>query len=143
MAKAWISGAGLVFAVFAAWFTLLAAQVYAGWVTPLTTLMPFATLNIPGLAALWTALRAPRHRFLLALSMAPVAGACAVAVNLAFAVLGLRIDLSGFYDNLGLFVAWTGYGAFVAALGGAYGIRRARRNALEATAPPVTALPGG
>ena len=59
-------------------------------------------------------------------------------MNLSVAALGLRVDLSGFYDNVGLFVASTGYGAFVAVLGGAYGARRARRNAIEAAAPSVT-----
>ena len=82
--------------------------------TPSITLMMFATLNVPGLAALLTALRAPHHRFLLGLSMAPLAAACAVAVNLAVHRLGLRVDLSGFYDNIGLFVASMGYGVFVA-----------------------------
>jgi hypothetical protein len=138
MAKAWSWGAGLVFLVYAAWLALLGAQAYTAWVAPAATLMMFATLNVPGLAALLTALRAPRHRFLLALSMAPLAALCAVAVNLSVAALGLRVDLSGFYDNVGLFVASTGYGAFVAVLGGAYGARRARRNAIEAAVSPVT-----
>ena len=141
MAKAWVWGAGLVFLVYAAWLVLLGAQAHAAWLAPAATLMVFATLNVPGLAALLTAMRAPRHRFLLGLSMGPLAAACAVAVNLAASAWSLRVDLSGFYDNLGLFVATAGYGAFVAALGGAYGAWRARRNAAGATAPSVTSLP--
>jgi hypothetical protein len=143
MTKAWGWGAGLVLLVYAAWLVLLVAQAHADWVVPAATLMLFATLNVPGLAALLTALRAPRHRFLLGMSMGPLAAACAVAVNLAGSAWGLRVDLSGFYDNLGLFVATAGYGAFVAALGAAYGAWRARRNAPRQPAAPVTRLPEG
>lgn len=143
MAKAWIRGAGLVLVVYLVWFALLAMHVYTSWVSPVTTLMIFVTLNIPGLAALLTALRAPRHRFLLGLTMAPVAAGCAVAMNFGLAAWGLRVDLSGFYDNVGLFLATTGYGAFVAVLGGAAGARVGARNAAEANAAPVTTLPEG
>jgi hypothetical protein len=143
MAKAWGRGAGLVLVVYAAWLALLGTEAYAGRMTPSITLMLFATLNVPGLAALLTALRAPRHRFLLGLSMAPLAAACAVAVNLAVNKLGLRVDLSGFYDNIGLFIASTGYGAFVAAIGGGVGAWRARRIAALARVAPVTTLPEG
>jgi hypothetical protein len=131
MAKAWIRGAGLVLAVYLAWFALLAMHVFTDWVSPLTTLMMLVALNVPGLAALLTALRAPRHRFLLGLTMAPVAAACAVAMNLALAAFGVRVDLSGFYDNSGLFLASTGYGAFVAVLGGVAGAWVGARNAAE------------
>ena len=143
MVKAWGRGAVLVCVVYAAWLALLGAQVYADGMTPSITLMMFATLNVPGLAALLTALRAPRHRFLLGLSMAPLAAACAVAVNLVVHRLGLRVDLSGFYDNVGLFVASMGYGAFVAAIGGGVGAWRAQRIAAQARVPPVTTLPEG
>ena len=143
MAKSWIRGAGLVFAVYSAWFALLAMHVYTAWVSPMTTLMMLVALNVPGLAALLTALRAPRHRFLLGLTMAPVAAACVVAMNLALAAAGLRVDLSGFYDNVGLFLASTGYGLFVAVLGSAAGAWIGARNAAEARAAPVTTSPEG
>ena len=143
MAKSWIRGAGLVFAVYSAWFALLAMHVYTAWVSPMTTLMMLVALNVPGLAALLTALRAPRHRFLLGLTMAPVAAACVVAMNLALAAAGLRVDLSGFYDNVGLFFASTGYGLFVAVLGSAAGAWIGARNAAETRAAPVTTSPEG
>ncbi len=143
MAKSWIRGAGLILAVYSAWFALLAMHVYTDWVSPMTTLMMLLTLNVPGVAALLTALRAPRHRFLLGLTMAPAAAACAVAMNLALAAVGLRVDLSGFYDNAGLFLASTGYGAFVAGLGAAAGAWVGARNAAEESAAPVTTPPEG
>ncbi len=138
MAKSWIRGAGLVLAVYSAWFALLAMHVFTTWISPVTTLMMLVTLNAPGLAALLAALRAPRHRFLLGLTMAPVAAACAVTMNLALAASGLRVDLSGFYDNVGLFFASAGYGLFVAVLGSAAGAWVGARHAAEIRAAPVT-----
>ncbi len=143
IAKAWIRGAGLVLAVYLAWFALLAMHVHTAWVSPMTTLMMLVTLNVPGLAALLTALRAPRYRFLLGLTMAPVAAACAVAMNVVLAASGLRVDLSGFYDNLGLFFATTGYGLFVAVLGSAAGAKVGAGNAAEKLDATVTTLPKG
>jgi hypothetical protein len=48
------------------------------------------------------------------------------------------VDVSGFYDNWGLLTVSLGYGAFVAAVGGAIGLWMKRRNGRT---PAITDTP--
>ena len=89
--------------------------------------MSFVTMNVAGLGAFITAMAAPRRGFLLGLGMAPLSAGLSVAANLLFAATGNRVDLSGFYDNFGLFTVSLGYGIFVSAVGGGMGRWLARK----------------
>ena len=138
MKKSWAYGAAAVVLIHAAWFGLIFLESRADWFMAAIVVMLFVAMNVAGLGAFITAMTAPRRGFLLGLTMAPLSAALTVGSNLAFAAAGNRVDLSGFYDNLGLLVVSLGYGAFVAAVGGAIGLWMKRRNGSE---PAVTKAP--
>jgi hypothetical protein len=140
MRKSWAYGAAAVFLIHAAWFGLIFLESRADWFMAAIVVMLFVAMNVAGLGAFITAMTAPRHGFLLGLSMAPLSAALTVGSNLAFAATGNRVDLSGFYDNLGLLAVSVGYGAFVAAVGGAIGLWMKRRNG-NGKAAPITDMP--
>lgn len=127
MRKSWACGAAVVVLVHAAWLGLIFLESRADWFMAAIVVMLFVAMNVAGLGAFITAMTAPRRGFLLGLSMAPLSAALTVGSNLTFAALGNRVDLSGFYDNLGLLTVSLGYGAFVAAVGGAIGSWMKRR----------------
>jgi hypothetical protein len=100
--------------------------------------MSLVTMNVAGLGAFITALTAPRRGFLLGLTLAPLSALLGTASNLLFAANGNRVDLSGFYDNFGLFTVSLAYGIFVSAVGGGIGRWMARKPApTPALAPPA------
>ena len=140
MRKSWLFGASVVLAVHAAWVGLIFLESRADWFMAAIVVMLFVATNVAGLGAFITAMTAPRRGFLLGLTMAPLSAALTVGSNLAFAATGNRVDLSGFYDNFGLLTVSLGYGAFVAAVGGAIGLWMKRRNG-NGRAPAITAEP--
>lgn len=141
MRKSWAYGAAAVVLIHAAWFGLIFLESRADWFMAAIVMMLFVAMNVAGLGAFITAMTAPRRGFLLGLSMAPLSAALTVGSNLAFRASGNRVDVSGFYDNWGLLTVSLGYGAFVAAVGGAIGLWMKRRNGLAPAAAdtPVTA----
>jgi len=134
MRKSWAYGAAAVVLVHAAWLSLIFLESRADWFMAAIVVMLFVAMNVAGLGAFITAMTAPRRGFLLGLTMAPLSAALTVGSNLVFAATGNRVDLSGFYDNLGLLVVSVGYGIFVAAVGGAIGLWMRRRQRIEAVA---------
>jgi hypothetical protein len=140
-AASWLPGALAVFFAHIAWVGLVVGQAHAEWLMGAIIVMSFVTSNSAGIGAFITALRAPRHGFLLGLGMAPLAAVLAVLSNLAVRLAGVHIDLSGFRGILGLFAVTLGYGLFVAVIGGAigaWGRRRAARDAQAVSTPTVT-----
>ena len=121
MTRSWVSGAATVLVVHVLWIALIFTQAHADWVMGAIIVMLFVTMNIAGLGAFITSYRAPRHRFLLGLSMAPLAAVLAAAGNLLLAAAGTHVDFSGFRGNVGLFAISLGYGLFVAAVGAGIG----------------------
>ena len=113
MTKSWGTGAATVLAVHILWIALILTQAHADWVMGAIIVMLFVTMNIAGLGAFITAFLAPRQRFLLGLSMAPLAALLAAAGNLLLAALGTHVDFSGFRGNAGLFAVSLAYGLFV------------------------------
>ena len=114
---------------------MILTQAHADRVMGAIIVMLFVTMNIAGLGAFITSFLAPRHRFLLGLSMAPLAALLAVAGNLLLEASGTHVDFSGFRGNAGLFAVSLAYGLFVSAVGGGLGTWRTRRR-LTAAAPP-------
>ena len=95
-AASWLPGALAVFFAHLAWIGLVIGQAHAEWLMGAIIVMSFVTSNSAGIGAFVTALRAPRHGFLLGLGMAPLAAVLAVISNLAVRLAGVHIDLSGF-----------------------------------------------
>jgi hypothetical protein len=145
MRKSWLSGAGVVLMVHAAWCGLIFLESRTDWFMAAIVVMFSVAMNVAGLGAFITAMTAPRRGLLLGLTMAPLSAALTVGSNLAFLATGNRVDFSGFYDNWGLLAVSLAYGVFVAIVGGAIGLWMKRRNgngsALLATVAPVGAPP--
>jgi hypothetical protein len=142
MRKSWVSGAGVVLAVHAAWFGLILLESRTDWFMSAIVVMFFVAMNVAGLGAFITAMTAPRRGLLLGLSMAPLSAALTVGSNLAFGATGNRVDFSGFYDNWGLLAVSLAYGVFVAVVGGGIGLWMKRRNANGSTWVAATAPAG-
>ena len=134
MSGAWFSGFSAVFLAHLAWFGAVAAAARIGGLMPLVVILLLVLLNIAGLAAFVIARRRSRHSFLLALTMAPLTAALGTASNLLLRVLGTRVDITGFYNDAGLFTSLLSYGAFVSVVGGLCGIWVARKDGEEAPA---------
>ena len=128
-----------VFLAHLTWFGLLVVEARVDFLMPAIVVMLLVIMNVAGLGAFITALRAPAHRLLLGLTMAPLSAALGTLSNLLFGRVGVRVDFSGFYNDAGLFSMLLAYSAFVAAVGGGIGIWLARRRA--AANPPVAELP--
>lgn len=146
MRKSWLSGAGVVLAVHAAWLGLIFLESRTDWFMAAIVVMFFVAMNVAGLGAFITAMTAPRRGLLLGLTMAPLSAALTVGSNLAFAAAGNRVDFSGFYDNWGLLTVSFAYGAFVAVVGGGIGLWMKRRNgnggaSIATGAPAESAAP--
>ena len=139
MTRSWLYGAATVLVVHILWIALIFTQAHADWVMGAIIVMLFVTMNIAGLGAFITSFGAPRHRFLLGLTMAPLAAVLAAAGNLLLEASGTHVDFSGFRGTLGLFAISLGYGVFVSAVGGGIGAWLAGRHA--DTPPPVETLP--
>jgi hypothetical protein len=136
--RAWISGFLAVFLAHLAWFGLIVAEAHVDGFMPLVVLLLLVVLNIAGVAAFMIARRAARLGLPLALTMAPLTAALGTASNLLFGVAGTRVDISGFYNNAGLFVSLLLYGAFVSAVGGAIGVWAGRKDGAEVPVPIPT-----
>jgi hypothetical protein len=137
MAKAWSWGAAAVLAVHFLWFGLIYTQAHWGWMMPAVVVMLLVVMNIAGFAAFLTAWRAPRHRMLLGMTMAPLSAALAVASNLLVEASGLHVDFAGFRGNVGLFAISLAYGIFVSAVGAGMGAWIASRRVLAVTPAPA------
>ena len=140
MRKSWAYGAVVVVLIHAARDSRKMSPIQAAWIMAAIVVMLFVATNVAGLGAFITAMTAPRRGFLLGLTMAPLSAALTVGSNLAFGAMGNRVDLSGFYDNFGLLTVSLGYGAFVAAVGGAIGLWMKRRNG-NGRPPAITETP--
>ena len=141
MAKSWAWGASTVFGVNLLWFGLIVAQAHADWVMGGIIVMLFVAMNIAGLGAFITAYRAPRHRFLLGLTMAPLTAVLSTVSNWLLGSMGTHVDFAGVRGSLGLFAVSLAYGIFVSAVGGAIGTGLAHRHARLASPAPVAAVP--
>ena len=113
MARSWVYGAATVLFVHILWIGLILTQAHVDWVMGAIIVMLFVTMNIAGLGAFLTSFLAPRHRFLLGLSMAPLAALLAATGNLLLEASGTHVDFSGFRGNAGLFAVSLAYGLFV------------------------------
>jgi hypothetical protein len=140
MSRAWISGILAVFLAHLAWFGAVVAEARVDVFMPLVVILLLVVLNVAGVAAFMIARRTPRMGLLLALTMAPLTAALGTASNLLFGLAGVRVDISGFYNNAGLFTSLLLYGAFVSAVGGALGMWVGRKTG-EAALAPVTTSP--
>jgi hypothetical protein len=129
-----------VFLAHLAWFGAIAAAARVDGFMPLVVTLLLVVLNIAGIAAFLIARRVPGPGLLLALTMAPLSAAFGTASNLLFGSAGVRVDISGFYNNAGLFTSLLLYGAFVAAVGAVIG-RWVGRRPGETTLAPVTTPP--
>jgi hypothetical protein len=123
-----------------AWFGAIAAAARVDGFMPLVVILLLLVLNIAGVAVFLIARRASGKSLLPALTMAPLSAALFTAANLLFGWAGVRLDVSGFYDNAGLFAALLLYGAFVSAIGGLIGTWFGRTPG-ETTRAPVTTPP--
>src|SRR6185436_11193153 len=112
MNKSWAYGAAVVVLVQAAWFGLIFLGSRADWFMAPILVMEVIVLNAAGLGAFVTAMTAERRGFVLGL----------------FQAMGIRVDLSGFHGNLGLFTILLAYGVFVSAIGGGIGLWMKRRS---------------
>ena len=139
MAKAWGSGALVVICAHTLWFLMILTEAHSDWLMPAITVMLIVVMNIAGIGAFVTALRAPRHRVPLALSMAPLTAALATLSNWILVLAGTHVDFSGFRGAAGLFAISLAYGIFVSAVGAAIAIWLTKRR--EATVPAVAQLP--
>jgi hypothetical protein len=138
MRKSWAYGACTVLGVHALWFGLIFLESRADWFMAAIVAMSFVAMNVAGLGAFITAMTAPRHGFLLGLTMAPFSAFLGMASNLLITASGNRVDFSGFYDNFGLFTMSLAYGIFVCAVGGCIGRWMARSNGRAAAGPATT-----
>src|SRR5262245_22714161 len=135
MAKSWVYGAATVVLAHVLWLSLILTQAHVDWVMPVIVVMLFVMINIAGIAAFITALKAPRDPLLLALSMAPLTAVLAIAGNQLLILTGTRLDFAGPRGNDGLFAVAFGYGIFVAVIGGLLGGWVAKRRAAEVPIP--------
>ncbi len=143
MTKSWAYGAATVLAAHLLWLALVFTQSYGDWVMPAIVVMLFVVINIAGIAAFITALKAPRDPLLLSLSMAPLSAALVTLGNELLVATGTRLDFAGSRGTLGLFTVAFIYGVFVAAIGGLIGVWMARRRMADAasTAPAPVPVP--
>jgi hypothetical protein len=123
-----------------AWVGAIAAGARVTGFMPVILILLLLVLNVAGLAAFVIARQRSRHRLLLALSMAPLAAALGTASNLLFRLAGIRVDISGFYNDAGLFAVLLVYGALAPTVGGLFGIWTTRNSADEILAT-VSSLP--
>lgn len=135
MGRAWISGFLAVFLAHLAWFGAVVGEAHVDGFMPLVMLLLLVVLNVAGVAAYLIARRAARLGLLLALTMAPLTAALGTTSNLLFGAAGTRVDISGFYNNAGLFTSLLLYGAFVSAIGGAIGLWIRKKRGTEISAP--------
>jgi len=141
MRKSWAWGAATVFGVHVLWFALILAQARADWFMGGIVVMLFVTMNIAGLGAFMTSYRAPHHRFVLGLTMAPLTAVLSTGLNLLLEATGTHVDFAGVRGSVGLFAVSLAYGIFVSAVGGAIGTGLAHRHARLARPTPITAAP--
>ncbi|MEO8062655.1 MAG: hypothetical protein ABI821_07890 [Pseudomonadota bacterium] len=129
-----------MFLAHLAWFGVVVAAARVDGFMPLVVILLLVVLNIAAVAAFMIARRATRFGLLQGLTMAPLTAALGTATNLLFGLARVRVDISGFYDNAGLFTSLLMYGTVVSAVGGAIGMSIGRKRAAEMPAP-VTAAP--
>ena len=122
MKRAWFSGALAVFLAHFALFWLMVAQARIDWLMPAIVVMLLVVMNIAGLGAFITARLAPAYRLPLALTMAPLTAVLGTSTNLLLGIFGVRADLSGFYNDAGLFTMLLLYGSLVCVVGGGTGM---------------------
>ncbi len=139
MSRPWISGFSAVFLAHLAWFGVIATAAHLDGFMPFIVILLPVVLNVAGLAAFMIARRAVRHRLLLALTMAPLTAALGTASNLLFRFMGIPVDISGFYNDAGLFTSLLMYGALMSTVGGAIGMWVSRNRGGEILAPVTTA----
>jgi len=134
MTKSWAHGAALVLATHLLWFGLIYTESRVDVVMPAIIVMFSVVMNIAGLGAFITSLRAPRHGLALAVSLAPLSALLATLFNMLLGASGTHVDFSGFHGSPGLFAVTLAYGIFVSLVGGGIGLWVARRRAAAADA---------
>jgi hypothetical protein len=143
MKKAWFSGALAVVLTHLVLFGLIVAATRLDGLMPLIVQMLLVQLSVAGLGAFIIARRSPGWRLPLALTMAPLSAALGTVSNLLLALFAIRVDLSGFYNDAGLFLVLLGFEAPAALLGGLLGLWRGKRREKDdvpAAAAPITAV---
>src|SRR4029078_9997782 len=116
--KGWAHGAALVLATHLLWFGLIYTESRVDVVMPAIIVMFSVVMNIAGLGAFITSLRAPRHGLALAVSLAPLSALLATLFNMLLGASGTHVDFSGFHGSPGLFAVTLAYGIFVSLVGG-------------------------
>jgi len=130
MKNSWLYGAATVLIAHLLWLALIFIQSRVDWVMPGIVLMLFVVINIAGIAAFITALKAPRDPLPLALTMAPLTAAVMTAGNQVLVAAGSHLDFAGARGSVGLFSVALLYGLFVSAIGGLIGTWLAPRQPL-------------
>jgi hypothetical protein len=138
MKRAWFSGALAVFCAHFALFWLIVGEAWVSWLMPAIVVMLLVVMNIAGLGAFVTARLAPKFRLPLAMTMALLSAVLGTLSNRLFGYFGVRADLSGFYNDAGLFTMLFMYGIFVSIAGGGLGMWIGRRREVEEVSPPAT-----
>jgi amino acid transporter len=141
MKRAWFSGALAVFCAHFTLFWLIVGEARVNWLMPAIVVMLLVVMNIAGLGAFVTARQAPKFRLPLAMTMAPLTAVLGTLSNLLFGFFGVRADLSGFYNDAGLFSMSFTYGIVVSIVGGGIGMWIGRRREDDAVSPPVATQP--
>ena len=143
MKRAWFSGALAVFLAHFALFWLMVAESWVDGLMPAIVLTMLVVTNVAGLGAFITARLAPSYRLPLALTMAPLTAVLGTLSNLLFGFFGVRADLSGFYNDAGLFTMLLLYGILAAIVGGGLGMWIGGRRDDEEVSLPVATQPSG
>ena len=119
-------------------FWLIVGEARVNWLMPVIVVMMLVVMNIAGLGAFVTARQAPKFRLPLAMTMALLTAVLGTLSNLLFGFFGVRADLSGFYNDAGLFTMLFMYGIFVSIVGGGIGMWIGRRREEEVSLPVAT-----
>jgi hypothetical protein len=119
MLTAWLVGAGILTAVFAAWSLFLQLQIFSKlllavlWVSPVV-------------AAFVTASLSPTHKVRLGLTMAALAALLATALNWIHQMRGIDVDFPGLRGSFILFTLVLAGSAVLSILGGITGMLATR-----------------
>lgn len=118
--RVWLTGAGIVALVYAAWFIALQASQYSEVLVLLLWLSPLV-------AALVTAYLAPSRKIMMGMSMVLPTVILAVTLNFAYQWLGNAVDFPGTRGGLILFATTLVYSAILCGLGSIGGLVLAKK----------------
>src|SRR5256885_12482135 len=96
MNRAWREGAAVVVLAHLSWFGLIVLGSHSSWFMGAIVVMFFLVMNVAGLAAFVTALRAADRKIQRAMSMAPLTALPATVPNPPFQPIGVALGFSRF-----------------------------------------------